>query len=916
MNKRGVLYGLTILVGTFLFVVASFFVSYGEVCASGVVFTVKIDTETYSSAKITGASGIDTNTILSIPATAEVEGTPYPVTEITGFADNTNIVGIDFSNATNLQTIIKNAFKNCTNISGELILPKSLTKINSEAFAETQLTCVVIDTNNAVQIASTAFPSTTRFVFTSQTKLNAFLSANAEFEGLSQRCDYEMSIVVKVGETQVDTGVDAIYGEALGEKYASIMTYLNNNYDGVIGLVSNSVAVNSETVFTGQEIECEMFSVETETFNINKTFGENITLEAKENGTYKWYLNGDLRDETAKSITLTSLNSGNYVIKCETYSDETLVREETFNLVISPFSSAITFSNSDLTYSGACQTYGFSTSLPTTVYNVKYYLYNSEQSNCAPTNEVKNVGTYKVVIDINPEFSDNYIITGDNFRVFNIQKKSVTIDWLIGSEAFYDDIIKNNIFDLGTYADLVWQRLDGGDDSVVSVGLWRIVAQLKSEYASNLEIVNPEKQVTIKPTPINIVWPTQSRYNYSRNKVCLQVQIRENVEGLSIIYSQDSVACATNVGNYTIKIEGLNNPNYEISSSSEKQFNWEIVRKTFFVNWINISFTYNGYEHVPYAWVEGEEDVQLVVSGEQINANEGGEPYIATATTSDEGYFLENATHSFYIMKAYDDFVLDKDRIEVVYTGDKVLPTVIYDGKQTVHFAIDDVETDGVKEAGEYMVSVFTPSTQNYRGVTKSCLIRIMPVVLKSEQKSIDLELTSSSGFNLNAVLNVSEVDGKNNIKLSNLQKKENLQVLKVFNVDVENLEQTETNYTIKIKLDKNLGGNIKVYEVTSSGLNECDILVDDGYLYVINACKGTFAILREKGSWFLEKGVWLFSITGGVVIIAIFVLMLLKKPLHEQLEKQILKVAEKVNENNEKEIDNSAEDDDFHDNE
>lgn len=915
MNKRGVLYGLAILVGTFLFVMASFFVSYGEVCASEIVFTAEVDATTMSSVKITGASDIDENTILSIPATYEVDGVAYPVTEIAGFENNTKIVGIDFSNATNLQTIIKNAFKNCTNISGELVLPKSLVRINSEAFAGTQLTRVVIDTNNAVQISSSAFPTTTRFVFTNQTKLNSFLGANTGFEGLSERCDYEMSVVVKVGETQVDTGIDVIYGEEFGEKYTSIMTFLKNNYDGVIGLISNDVAVNSETVFMGQEIECELFSVEIKTFNINKTFGENITLEAEGSGTYKWYLDDVLRDETSKSILLTNLNSGNYVVKCGIYSDETLVCEEIFNIAISPFTSSITFSSVDLTYSGVGQTYAFSTSLPTTVYNVKYYLYSSEQSNYVPTNEVKNAGKYKIAIDIKPEFSDNYRIFGDNYKTFNIEKKSVTIDWFIGNEAYYDDIIKNNIFDLEAYADLMWQRLDGGDDSVVSVGPWQIVAQLKSEYESNLEIVNPKKQVTIKPTPVTIVWPTQSRYNYSGNKVCLHAQIKEDIEGLSIIYSQDSVTSATNVGDYTIKIEGLNSSNYEISSGSEKQFDWMIVRKTIFVNWINTSFTYNGREQTPYAWVDDDEDVRLIVSGGQINANEGGEPYIATAITRNEGYLLENATHSYYIMKAYDDFVLDKDRIEVVYTGDKVLPTVIYNGNQTVHFEIDNVETDGVKEAGEYWVSVFTPSNQNYRGVTKSCLIRIMPIVLKSKQKSIDLELTSSGGFNLNAVLSVGEVDGKNNIKLSNLQKKENLQVLKVFNVDVENLEQAETNYTIKIKLNKNLGGNLRVYEVTSSGLNECDILVDDGYLYVINACKGTFAILREKGSWFLERGVWLFSITGGVVIVAFFVLVLLKKPLHERLEKQILKVAEKVN-NKSVENNNSDEDDEFHDNE
>ena len=64
------------------------------------------------------------------------------ITEIatTSFQSNESITSLDLSNATNLTTIRISAFKSCSNLTGNIVIPSSVTSIGDNAFNSTDIT--------------------------------------------------------------------------------------------------------------------------------------------------------------------------------------------------------------------------------------------------------------------------------------------------------------------------------------------------------------------------------------------------------------------------------------------------------------------------------------------------------------------------------------------------------------------------------------------------------------------------------------------------------------------------------------------------------------------------------------------------------------------------------------------------------
>lgn len=74
--------------------------------------------------------------VINIPATVEIKGKTYQVTEIgdNAFLNNKNVTGVNFSEG--LLHIGKGAFDGCANWVGQLKLPESLTSIGESAFSQ------------------------------------------------------------------------------------------------------------------------------------------------------------------------------------------------------------------------------------------------------------------------------------------------------------------------------------------------------------------------------------------------------------------------------------------------------------------------------------------------------------------------------------------------------------------------------------------------------------------------------------------------------------------------------------------------------------------------------------------------------------------------------------------------------------
>ena len=67
----------------------------------------------------------------------------------------TNITSLDLSNATSLTTIGDYAFRFCSNLSGDLVIPSSVTNIGYDAFGDTKLTSFNVHQNNTAYSSAT-----------------------------------------------------------------------------------------------------------------------------------------------------------------------------------------------------------------------------------------------------------------------------------------------------------------------------------------------------------------------------------------------------------------------------------------------------------------------------------------------------------------------------------------------------------------------------------------------------------------------------------------------------------------------------------------------------------------------------------------------------------------------------------------
>ena len=87
------------------------------------------------------------------------------ITEIQtdSFSQNENIAALDLTNATNLTTIGDHAFHNCPNLTGDLVIPSSVTNIGDYVFQNSKITS--LDLSNATSLTSigiAAFNSCTK----------------------------------------------------------------------------------------------------------------------------------------------------------------------------------------------------------------------------------------------------------------------------------------------------------------------------------------------------------------------------------------------------------------------------------------------------------------------------------------------------------------------------------------------------------------------------------------------------------------------------------------------------------------------------------------------------------------------------------------------------------------------------------
>ena len=263
---------------------------------------------------------------------------------------------------------------------------------------------------------------------------------------------------------------------------------------------------------------------------------------------------------------------------------------------------------------------------------------------------------------------------------------------------------------------------------------------LTNENNPNYSISFVESQLEITPKPLTITWNYSQPFVYdgTEKSVAATVNGALNQDSVEVTYAPDSVHAATNAGNYTAKVQGVNNGNYVLSSDAQTTLEWGIgvvslEKATVTLN--KDTFVYNGKEQTPTVTVMmGQtkliQDVDYTVTMEGDTTNVGtvqvkvvGKGNYEGSPTSQVGYQIQAATPTI---------VWTQPTQKVTYNGNTAViaaPTVTlvnneaFTGKILYQYKQQEAAgyTKGLPtNAGTYLVRAYIQQQGNYTAATSN----------------------------------------------------------------------------------------------------------------------------------------------------------------------------------------------------
>lgn len=881
--------------------ICAFFVCVGYTHAS--------ENFNFSNGIISGIkSEISENYTLIVPETIDGE---Y-VTEIgrKAFSGNTNITALDLSHATHLTQIDFGAFSNCA-ISGTVVLPDSLIDVGRGAFSGNNIDYVIVNNiyNNSdvIVFPSSAFDDTTKLVFNSLGEQEKFETANDTFQ-----VTHKIEIKVYNGSDVFNTGIEVFSGDKLGENLDLLLNLLKPTFgENLVGFSINGKPVDTETILTDGDIldpELKETFIQNDS-TITKEYGEDVVVSATKGDSYLWY-DGDtlLADKVEQTLTLSNLDPGAYTYSGETYNSGELTATNTYTIIITKAKITVNFNVGNYSYDGTNHEVTFSV-LPNRFsmeqFTLKYSLKDVEVSS------VINAGLYKAEVFANTEIADKIEFTNDKFVTFSVEKQSIPVSFNIQENYDYLEFKTDNLNPVSDKANATYELFDDTsknfeENTSYCVGLWRIVLTLKDEFSENYYLQTTSTTFKITPSKLLITWP-QNTYVYDNTEHVINYSLNKGISNdvADLEVSTNSISSASTVGSYVVEAVRFKNKNFVIDENSVISFSWSITPKMLTVVWSNELLYYNASLQAPSAVIIVKNTtINLEVTGKEINANENSAtPYTASVTMPDfegmENYALENPTITFRILRKIENLTILDDIVTRVYDGEYYIPRYDYRGTQTVFFKTEKVQyPKGVKEVGEYFLTVYTEDTNNIVGLTGHCMIKILPAKLESNKDNILVEVEDNGGIPLYSRLSVKEIPvSSRTIQFSEIADGDNLKVQRIvdINIDNENEEVSQTRFqTLKFKLKNNPEG-LRVFRITTNGLIECAYSIENGYICLEKASMGTYAFLCDKTNWFTSVGIWILCALLVVALIVVIMVFTFKKSPRDRQNIEIASQIEKT---------------------
>ena len=301
------------------------------------------------------------------------------------------------------------------------------------------------------------------------------------------------------------------------------------------------------------------------------------------------------------------------------------------------------------------------------------------------------------------------------------EDKNITFAWPEITKFEYYDFSQYAIVSRGDLNTFDVQFFEEGAGNYSSEAVYFKIGKYKavvSHKDASYTVVNPDFYFEIDYTYLDIDWG-ESSYKYTDEIITKNPQLVGDLKGKEVTINFDtsaSILSAKNVGTYNIKVLGLSDEYFRLSSSAETDFTWEITTRELEVSWGNNNFTYTGTTHTPLAsGVDEGFNIPLVVTEENSLEISGAGEYnlVASLPSGYSGFVLKGNITSICSVspievevefKCDDTYTYNGNYVEIVPT----LKTVIQDEIKII------LKNHYFKDAGVYVAETVGTDNPNY----------------------------------------------------------------------------------------------------------------------------------------------------------------------------------------------------------
>lgn len=806
---------------------------------------------------------------------------------------NPCISSLDLSSATNLKVIKERCFKSdSSNLSGTVHFPTSLVSIEKAAFSGTHISQVYIPDSQYISLGSACFDSVEHFFFSSLNSLNTYSSSefwstysnkmqvleslnivNISFEGLNY------SIQCIAGKSYTYQCIDGSWQEDVSFSFPITSRPM---YD-FGGWALNGTPVSETDIVPDTDIVLSpiwlnrthniSYVCDFPTSHLPSSFVESEGLSLPDIQTDDilsiwdgWYLDSECTQKV----------SG---IDIGTNSDVCLYSKTT---CLCP-SVQISLDKEKYLYGEDISLSAVTSTLPDSYsYSLSWYIYDKTWISVSDLISDLNVGEYSVKCIFNISYN-NQSYSVSTISPLRVLPHQVTVTWDTQYEFVFSntdispsiqvtcDTISNAWqISVTKFKDNQWIPSDMFD-----AGLYQISIEPLFDYVQILG--DSSKQYLVSPLPITLSYtnsysciyygqsciPTltdiPTDYGFKSEYVKEDIYIKvynswNNFSRRTLNQPQSKLSPVTNVGKYEYRIS-CTNSNYTLTGTYLKSV-LEIQPQTISISWSNISFEYDGYEHIPSASATNlnGENITLSVSGAQIQANTNAIPtYTATASILDSSYTLLNPTTDFTISRtsSYIEYDCISSKF---YDNQKVqISAVVKDSNGTFADNVAIYCPSDLTSIGIHEVSLSWSGDSNHfpAKTLYLCISIKTPEILYGDSYDPKLAIQNSDGFSsLNDV-----IVNEQTIDTLNLSKSSYNNITSLY--DIQGIYSLSSLDTIHVSLNMSMPKNVKnlkdiqIFKVTNNGdLEEVPYTISNGRIQILSSqTNSTYILVLHKSN-------------------------------------------------------------------